>query len=156
MDLSNRDALPKDEFAKVKIPYMPYPEPPYDGEAFLEAYKTMDIGETLAAALREDFFQACRYFTDGSLQAHAHWGDDCGDYADAAAEYISILQRNWGINMWHSEPFHDLQIDELNAWLNCADADHCIHQMACDGVDDCLISRLAVDWESCPLSGDNS
>jgi hypothetical protein len=155
IDLSSRDALPKDADGKVLITL------PSDDEASAPAlllmnpmsHATENAPESDYAKLlnfwRTDWYELCRFFIDPELLEHGHYGDDCGDYRNAAAYVKYLMQDAWGQAMWHSE-IDQYAVDELNLWLNCADEDHCIHQFSLDGPD-LGLERLAPLWEDCPL-----
>lgn len=160
LDLTSRDTLPKDEFGKVAIPLdvINTAEPSNmgpllnSGLADVEAEEKENDYNAILQLLRNDYYELCRFFIDPVMLEHGHYGDDCGDYRNAAGEAMTWLHSTFGWAMWHSE-LREEHINELNDWLNCVDEDHCIHQWSLDGPN-LKLDELAIDWESCPLMQD--
>jgi len=154
IDFSTRDTLPRDEFDKPHIPH-----------SILETAEPADMGSLLNSGLalnghldndynnllnclRGDYYECCTFLLEN--RKYARYGDDPGDYQNAAADIQSMLQSTFDMALWHSE-LDTHMIDELDLWINCSDEEHCIHQYAIDGPN-LWLDRIAVDWESCPLS----
>jgi hypothetical protein len=154
IDFSSRDTLPKDDFGRIAIPHtiIDSAEPANMGTLLnsglaLNAHLDNDYNN-LINHLRSDYYECCTFLLEN--RQYARYGDDPGDYQNAAADLACMLQTTFDMALWHSE-LNTQMIYELNLWLNCADEDHCIHQFAVDGPN-LWLDRVAVDWESCPIN----
>lgn len=157
IDYTSRDTLPKDDFGKVLLPV----------DDILKSAHPADMGtllnsglafagneendyNALLTLLRNDYYECCRSQLETQTSNHQHYGDDCGDYMNATADFMCWLQANFDFALWHSELDADM-IAKLNLFLNCADEDHCIHRYSIDGPN-LKLEELCIDWEQCPNS----
>lgn len=154
IDFSSRDTLPKDDFGKVALPteILATANPANMGP-LLNSGLAWNAGEdndynNLISCLRDDYYECCTYMLE--MRQYARYGDDPGDYQNAAADVMAMLQTTFDMALWHTE-LNEQMLKELNMWLNCYDEDHCIHQYALDGPN-LWLDRVTVDWESCPVN----
>lgn len=134
IDFTSHDTLPVDDDLKHHLTF---------------ATMTDDDKAALITLLRDDYYACAADLLDARDDEWNAYGDDRGDYQKGSADVMTWLHGTFAYALWHSE-LDETMVSELNAMLNCADEDHCLHQWAIDGPKLNLV-RLCPGWDACPI-----